>query len=159
MRTPFRTRTQKISTSLSASILLMLLCSIKAQDVPAGPQTQVRRKPDSCAPLVIQGRITAIHGAVVTVKTPDAYPGGPGVHAQFVIGGPTFKADISRARILLADGRGIDSLPLAVGDHVLMLLSGPDSGSPNPNIPGNISQTYFATTIERIVQDDKMITH
>ena len=135
-----RTRSQRICTLLAASMLLMLLCSVKAQDVPTGSPTQAHRKSDSCAPLVIQGRITAMYGSVAIVKAPDAYPGGPGIHAQFVIAGPTFKADTSRARILLPDGRRADTLPLAVGDHVLMVLSEPDSGSPGPNIPGNVSQ-------------------
>ena len=59
----------------------------------------------------------------MTVKTPDGYPGGPGVHAQFVTAGPTFRVDVSRARVLLPDGKQADELPLAVGDRVLMVLS------------------------------------
>ena len=55
-----------------------------------------------------------------TVKTPDGYPGGPGMHAQFVTAGPAFTVDISHARVLLPDGRQTDKRPLAVGDRVLM---------------------------------------
>jgi hypothetical protein len=90
------------------------------------------------------------------VKTPDGYPGGPGIHAQFVIAGPTFKVDISRARVLLPDGKQADKLPLAVGDHVLAVLSGE---SPVPGSPPNVNRTYFASIIERVVQSDKIITH
>jgi len=154
-----RTRTRKANALLAASMLLMVLCSVKAQGVPAGSQNQAPPKPVSSTPLVIQGRITTIHGALVTVKTPDAYPGGPGIHPQFVIGGPAFQVDISRARVLLPDGSRADTQPLAVGDRVLMVLSGPASGPPEPSHPGNINQTYFASTIERIVVGDKIITH
>ncbi len=99
--------------------------------------------------LVIQGRITAIKGALVTVKTPDGYPGGgPGGHALFVKAGPTYKVEVSGARILLADGKQADKQPLAVGDRVLMVLSEPD-----------VNQTYVASLIERIVEGDKMTSH
>ena len=102
-------------------------------------------------PIVIQGRITAIQDELVTVKTPDGYPGGgPGVHAQFVTAGPAFKVDISRARVLLPDGKQPDKLPLAIGDRVLIVLSGPTSG---------VDQSYSASIIERLVQGDKVATH
>lgn len=116
-------------------------------------------QPGSSESLVIQGGITDIQGDLVTVKTPNGYPGRTGGHAQFVTAGPTFKVDVSRARVLLPDGKQADKVPLAVGDRVLMVLSGPTSGSPAPVNPGNISQTYFASVIERIVQSDKMTTH
>jgi hypothetical protein len=156
---PIRTRTRQLSTALAASMLLMFLGGLKAQEVPAGSQTPARRESDSHVPLVIQGRITAIHDTLVIVKTPDGYPGGSGVHAQFVMAGPTFKADISNARILLPDGRGVDSRPLAVGDRVLMVLSAPDSKPLAPSVAGNVNQTYFATIVERIAVGDKAITH
>jgi hypothetical protein len=154
-----RRRSRKIYAPLAASLLLMVLGSVKGREVPANSQTQVYRQPVSSDPLVIQGRITTIQGALVTVKTPDGYPGGPGIHAQFVTAGPTFKADVSRARVLLPDGKQADTLPLAVGDRVLMVLSRPDSGSPAPASPANVNQTYFASTIERIVLSDKIVTH
>jgi hypothetical protein len=39
---------------------------------------------------------------------------------------------------------------------VLMVLTGPDSGSAEP---GNGSPTYSASIVERVVQGDKIITH
>lgn len=105
---------------------------------------------------VIQGRITEIQGSLVTVKTPDGYPGGPGVHAQFVTAGPTFRIDVSGARLLLPDGRRADKVPLAVGDHVVAVLTGPNSGSP---LPGSASQTYSASIVERVIKGDKIVTH
>jgi hypothetical protein len=153
-------RSRKIYGPLAASILLMVIGSVKGRDVRADSQTQVSRQPVSSDPLVIQGRITAIQGALVTVKVPDGYPGGPGIHAQVVIAGPTFKVDVSRARVLLPDGKQADTQPLAVGDRVLMVLTGPDSESPAPSSrPGNVDRTYSASTIERIVYSDKITTH
>lgn len=155
-----RTRTREANALLAASMLLMALCSVEVQGVSAGSQNQAHQKPESTVPLVIQGRITAIDGALVTVKTPDGYPGGgPGIHAQFVSRGPTFNVDVSRARVLLPDGKGIDSLPLAVGDRVLMVLSALGSKPLAPNVPANVNQTYFASIVERIVVGDKVITH
>jgi hypothetical protein len=142
---------------VATSMLLTVLGSVKGQEVPAS-ETRVHRQPVSSDPLVIQGRITTMQGALVTVKTPDGYPGGPGIHAQFVIAGPTFKVDVSRARVLLPDGKQPDKLPLAVGDHVLMVLGEP-SERPEPSSPGNINRTYFASIIERIAATDKIITH
>jgi hypothetical protein len=154
-----RRRSRKIYPLLAAAMFLTALGSVKGRAVQADSQTQVQREPASSEPLVIQGRITGIQGALVTVKTPDGYPGGPGVHAQFVIAGPTFKVDVSRARVLLPDGKQPDKLPLAVGDRVLMVLSRPDSESAVPGSPPNVSQTYFASIIERIALSDKIITH
>jgi len=154
-----RRRSRRIYASLAASMLLMGLGSVNGREVPADSQTQVYRQPVSSDPLVIQGRITAIQGPLVTVKTPDGYPGGPGMHAQFVTAGPTFRVDVSRARVLLPDGKQADELPLAVGDRVLMVLREPGSGSPEPSSPGNIIRTYFASIIERIADSDKIITH
>jgi hypothetical protein len=129
-------------------MLLTTLCGVMGREVRADSQT-----------LVIQGRITGIQGALVTVKTPDGFPGGPGGHAQFVIAGPSFRADVSRARVLSPDGEHADKLPLAVGDRVLMVLSGPDSGPPAPGSPHNVNQTYVASIIERMAQSDTIITH
>jgi hypothetical protein len=109
--------------------------------------------------LVIQGRITAIENTLVTLKTPNGFPGGPGPHAQFVTAGPDFKVDISHARVLLPDGKQSDKLPLAVGDQVLMVLTGPDSQSPAPAGSSALTHTYFASVIERIAPSDKVITH
>lgn len=119
-------------------------------------QVQVEQQPTASAPLVIQGRITEIQGSLVTLKTPDGYPGGAGVHAQFVTAGPTFRVDISGARLLLPDGRQADKLPLAVGDQVLAVLTGPDSAS---TLAGGAGHTYFASIVERVIKGDKVVTH
>jgi hypothetical protein len=164
-----RGRSPKIYAALAAGMLLMLIGmvigGVNGREVRADSQTQVSRQPVSrqpvsSDPLVIQGRITAIQGALVTVKLPDGYPGGPGIHAQVVTAGPTFKVDVSHARVLLPDGKEADTQPLAVGDRVLMVLRGPDSEGPGPlGKLANLDRTYFASTIERIVYNDKIVTH
>jgi len=148
-------RSREIYVLLGATMLFTALYSVMGRAVRADSQNQVDRQPASPEPLVIQGRITGIQGAVVTVKTPDGYPGGPGGHAQFVIAGPTFRVDVSRARVLLPDGKETDKLPLAVGDRVLMVLTVPVR-SPEPSI---VSRTYSASIVERVVQGDKITTH
>jgi hypothetical protein len=155
-------RNPKIYAPLAASVLLMLIGGGKSREVRADSQTQVSRRSVSSDSLVtvIQGRITAIQGALVTVKVPDGYPGGPGIHAQVVTAGPTLKVDVSHARVLLPDGKQPDTQPLAVGDRVLMVLRGPDSEGPAPlGKLANLDRTYFASTIERIVYNDKIVTH
>jgi hypothetical protein len=154
-----RSHSRKTYPLLAAIMLLTVLGSVKGREVRADSQIQMERQPASSESFVIQGRVTAIQGAVVTVKTPDDYPGGPGVHAQFVIAGPAFRVDISRARVLLPDGKQADRLPLGVGDRVLMVLSGPDSESSAPGGTQKVSQIYFASIIERIAPSDKIITH
>jgi hypothetical protein len=149
-------RSREIYVLLGATMLFTALYSVAGLAVRADSQNQVDRQPASPEPLVIQGRITGIQGGVVTVKTPDGYPGGPGGHAQFVIAGPTFRVDVSRARVLLPDGKQTDKLPLAVGDRVLMVLTVPESRSPEP---GTVSRTYSATIVERVLQGDKITTH
>ena len=155
-----RRRSPKIYAALAASVLLMLIGGVKSREVRADSQTQLSRQSVPSDPLVIQCRITAIQGALVTVKVPDGYPGGPGIHAQVVTAGPTFKVDVSHARVLLPDGKEADTQPLAVGDRVLMVLRGPDSEGPAPlGKLANLDRTYFASTIERIVYNDKIVTH
>ena len=154
-----RSCSRKIYRTLAASMLLMIIGSVKTREVRAD-QTQMNRQAVASEPLVIQGRITAIQGALVTLKAPDGYPGGPGVHAQVVTAGPTFKVDVSHARVLLPDGKQADRQPLAVGDRVLMVVRGPDSESPAPlGRLANVDRTYFASIIERIVSSDKTTTH
>jgi hypothetical protein len=154
-----RKRSRKIYALLAAAMLLTALGSVKGHEFQADSQTQVHRQAPSAEPFVIQGRITGIQGTVVTVKTPDGYPGGPGGHPQFVIAGPSFKVDVSRARILFPDGKQADKLPLGVGDRVLMVLRAADSESPSNSGPQDVNQTYSASIIERIVQRDTMVTH
>lgn len=147
-----RTQRPKISALLAATILLFAHRSAAGLGAQANLQLQVERQSSS---LVIQGRITKIQGDLVTVKTPDGYPGGPGVHAQFVTAGRTFSVDVSRARILLPDGSQVDKVPLAVGDRVLVVLTG-EGYAP---APGNINHTYSAAIVERLALSDKIVTH
>jgi hypothetical protein len=150
------TYSPKISEVLVATVLLTALFSTACGGARAS-QLRGERHPTSSVPVVIQGRITEIQGSLVTVKTPDGYPGGgPGGHAQFVTAGPIFRVDVSSASLLLPDGRQADKVPLAVGDHVLAVLTGPDSGSP---LPGSASHTYFASIVERVIKGDKIVTH
>ena len=150
-------RSLKISLLWGAIILLLtVLDSVTGREVRVGSQNQAERQPASSESLVIQGRITGIQGTLVTVKLPNGYPGGEGVHAQFVTAGSIFRVDVARARVLLPDGRQTDKLPLAVGDHVLMVLTKADSRSAEP---GSITPTYSASVVERVVQGDKFITH
>ena len=158
-RAILRGSNRTICAALAASMVVVAIGSVKGQEPRADSQTQLHRRPASSEPLVIQGRITAIQGTLLTVKTPDGYPGGPGIHAQVVVGGPTFKVDVSRARVLLPDGRQTDTQPLAIGDRVLMVLSRTESESTAPLSPANVRQTYFASTIEHIECSGKIITH
>jgi hypothetical protein len=99
---------------------------------------------------VIQGRITAIDGSVVTVKCPDGFPGGPGIHAQFVMRGPEFRVDIAASRILHPDGKEDDKQPLAVGERVVAVL----------NVPGEASGGVLAAAVvERVSTSDRVTTH
>jgi hypothetical protein len=147
------------STCTTACLFLMLVGGGKGSEIPADPQTDAHQPSAPSEPLVIQGRITTIQGTLVTVKTPNGYPGGLGIHAQIVIAGPTFKVDVSRARVLLPDGKQADTRPLAVGDRLLVVLNRPGPESPASGSPGSANQTYVASTIERIAYSDKIITH
>jgi hypothetical protein len=101
---------------------------------------------------VIQGRITAIDGSRVTVKTPDGYPGGPGVHAQFVTAGPVIEADTAGGQILQPDGRRPDARPLLVGERVLMVLGPADEAAAG-------SGMGHAVIVERLAAGDKIVSH
>jgi hypothetical protein len=138
---------------LGAIMLLAPLSSMTGREVRT---EQVNQQPASFKTLVIQGRITGIEGTLVTVKVPNGYPGGGGGHPQFVTAGPVFRVDVSHARVLLPDGKQVDKLPLAVGDRVLMVLTGTDAGSKEP---GSVSPIYSASIVERVVQGDRIVTH
>lgn len=137
-------------------MLLTTLCSVTGRGVRANSKTQSDEQPASSQTLVIQGRITGIQGTLVTVKVPNGFPAEKGGHAQFVTVGPIFTVEVSHARVVLPDGKQMDKVPLAVGDHVLMVLTGAHSGSPEPN---SVSPTYSASVVERVVPGDKIITH
>jgi len=151
-----RSRGRNICAWQLATALVIVVGSMKGPAVRAGSQDQSLSEPALSEPLVIQGRITAIEGALVTVKTPDAYPGARGGHAQYVAAGPAFRVDVSRARVLLPDGRRADKAPLAVGDRVVVVLTGPDLSPPGP---GAVNQTYSASIVEHLTQSDKIVTH
>jgi hypothetical protein len=150
---------RQIWALLAATVFLMVLGSTETRGARVDSQPQVEPQRAPSEQLVVQGRITRIDGHFATLKTPDGYPGGPGGHAQFVTAGPTFKVDVSHARVLLPDGKRVDKLPLAVGDRVIMVLSGKDVGPPGVASPPNAPSTYFASVIERVVQSDRIITH
>jgi hypothetical protein len=144
-------RNATIFVLLMLSMLTMAWGGGEAREIPTAASSQ----PGCPECLVIQGRITAIEGAFVTVKTPDGFPGGPGVHAQFVKAGPTMRADVSHAQVLLPDGTQPDTRPLAVGDRVLMVLNGP----PAAVAPDAAAHVYRACVLERVVESDKIVTH
>ncbi len=102
----------------------------------------------------------AVDGNTVTIKPPDAYPGGEGgVHAHFVVTGLPMRVDISHARTLFADGKQEDKRAFAVGEQVVVLLTSPRSGPPSPGTIANPNQVSAASVIERIETGDKMVTH
>lgn len=149
------TAERRYATILALLMLFTLTTALgggEARGIPTGDRPSSQPCSES---LVIQGRITVIEGAFVTVKTPDGYPGGPGVHAQFVKAGPTVRTDVSHARILLPDGRQPDTRPLGVDDRVVMVLNGP-AGPGTPNAPAHI---YVACVVERVAESDKIVTH
>lgn len=104
---------------------------------------------------VIQGRITAMDGSALTVKTPDGYPGGgPGMHAQFVTRGPEFRVDISASRVLQPDGQQEDKQPLAVNERVVVVLNQAAATAAEGGNP-----TYAAVVVERVSTSDRVVTH
>ncbi len=148
-----RSRRGQLLGLLAAGMVTALAASpgdrADAQEKPAGAPA------DDCSGLrVIQGRITAIDGSVLTVKTPDGYPGGPGIHAQFVMRGPEFRVDISASRVLQPDGRQDDRQPLAVGERVVVAFQEPSAASAE-----TVSAARAAAIVERVSTSDRVITH
>jgi hypothetical protein len=135
---------------LARITIALVLSGVAGQHRPAAAQTEGPQKNDS-TPLVIQGRIIAIQGNLLTLKTPDVYPGGKGLRPQWVMSGPRFKIDVSHAKVFLADGRRIDKRPLAVGDRVLVVLKIPKEESSGPSA---LEQIYSASVVERLVVAD-----
>jgi hypothetical protein len=133
-------------------LALAMVAAVAGREGGAEAQSDNAGAPaGDCSGLrVIQGRITAIDGSVVTVKTPDGFPGGPGIHAQFVMRGPEFRVDISACRILHPDGKEDDKQPLAVGERVVAVLlqAGATSGG-----------TVAAAIVERVSTSDRVTTH
>lgn len=148
----------RIAVLLTVTLLVTSLGTTQDRGKHGNSEPNRNRKSDAPEVTVVQGRVAAIEGALITVKMPDDYPGGPGGHAQFVTAGPTYRVDISRARFLLPDGKREDKKPLAVGDRVLLVLTGPVSIQP---VPGNLNvgPPYLASVVERVVQSDTIATH
>ncbi len=138
-------------------LLLTTPGAVSDRGLRAEPGGEMQKQSDAFPFRVIQGRITEVNGDRVTVKTPDGFPGGPGIHAQFVTSGPRFEVDTSGSRFLLADGKQIDRQPLAAGDRVVMVLSEPEAVAPAAS--GGEGQSYRAVIIERVVTGDRMVTH
>ena len=95
-----------------------------------------------------------IEGTIIKVKTPNSNP--EGANSMYVVAGPIFKADISKARVVLPDGKKGDNQPLLVGERVLMLLSGPDVPALLPGAPDSAFHIYSASIIERLAPTDMM---
>lgn len=147
--------------SMGLVLLLASVCVAFAQRVPAAPK-QAKTTSEQCVPLVIQGRITAVSGNVITLKTPDDYPGTGGIHSQAVGLGPTYRADVSHGHVLLPDGRRPDTRPLAVGEYVLVVLkigSSSPSAAPSFGRQGTTEQMYSAMIIERLAGAERFIGH
>jgi hypothetical protein len=104
----------KSSTILAGAIVL---AGTVVLPLTAISQTVVPVAVTETAPLlVIQGKITAITGSLVTVKTPDTRT-SPAV----IIAGPTFSVDISSATFQLASGKTLTPPPiLVVGNSVIV---------------------------------------
>jgi hypothetical protein len=86
--------------------------------------------PAPVAPLLlIQGKVTAVQGTLLTVKTPDTRT-SPAV----IIAGPTFNVDISGATFQTASGKAMTPQPiLVIGDSVV--VAGPAGVSPALAVP------------------------
>lgn len=147
---------RRICWAQAAILLFAVPGSVRSNAFPAQSEAPVQGS-NSSAVRVIQGRITEIDGDHVTVKTPDGYPGGPGIHAHFVTAGPLFEVDIGHSRILLADGKQTDAQPLQIGDRVVMLLREQESGA--SAAPPGSKPFYHALIVERTVMSDSIVTH
>lgn len=149
---------RRICWAQAAVLLFAVPGSVHSNALPAQSEAPVQGS-NSSAVRLIQGRITEIDGDHVTVKTPDGYPGGPGIHAHFVTAGPLFDVDIGHSRILLADGKQTDAQPLQIGDRVAMLLREPEPESGASAAPPGNKPLYHALIVERTVMSDRIVTH
>lgn len=99
----------------------------------------------SVPPMVIQGRVMAIHGTTITVRTPAQRPpcGAGQICPMYVIAGTTFVVDSSTATHEAANGRSIHDR-LAVGAQVVVV--GTTTGSSVKGV-----HRLRASVVERIV--------
>ncbi len=104
-------------------------------------------------PMLIQGRVVAIDGDRVTVKTPDHGPGlnhGPGIHSMLIALGKTYTVDVSTATFETWDGTRTPKFKPVVGDSVIVMLK--SSASPQSGVAGAASPvTFSAVVIETAV--------
>ena len=101
-------------------------------------------------PLLIQGRITAVDGDVVAVKTPDHGPGlshGPGIHSMLIALGKTYSVNIATAAFEAWDGTTMPGIKLKVGDSVVMMLK-PSIDPAALLTDKSVPNTYVASLIE-----------
>lgn len=134
------------SSSLLAGAMLVAgsvvpLTTLAQSDVVNVPVT------DTAPLLVIQGKVTAIRGTVVTVKTPDTRT-SPAV----IIAGPTFSVDISGATFQSASGKSITPPPaLVVGDAVA--IAGRQGATPASAVPtpAGPNKLIIAEVVAKIV--------
>lgn len=98
--------------------------------------------------LVIQGKVIAIRGTVVTVKTPNIQT-SPAV----IIAGPAFSVDISKATFQSASGKSIEPTPtLIIGDSIIVAGTKgetPVSAIPTPAGPNKL---ILAEVVAKIVE-------
>lgn len=136
--------------SKSSSVLAgaMLVAGSIALPITAIAQSVVNPPLTDLAPLLlIQGKVTAITGTIVTVKTPNTRT-SPAV----IIAGPTFTVDISDAIFQSTSGKSITPPPtLVVGDAVA--IAGRQGTTPATAIPtpAGPNKLIIAEVVAKIV--------
>lgn len=142
-RNSFLTRTLLLWCTGLAGIGMMVGATLQ---VNAAPEAGGRAE---AAPLLIQGRVTEVNGALVMVRTPNHGPGlNPPrgrVHSMAIMAGRIYKVDTAGAVFQGPEGLPSNGEKLAVGDRVVMILQGPLPKQPNEAIP------YHAQVIEHTV--------
>lgn len=124
-----------------AGTVVLPLTTFAQSDVVNPPVT------DTAPLLLIQGKVTAIRGSVVTVKTPNTR-----TSAAVIIAGPSFSVDISNATFQSASGKSITPEPtLVVGDAVA--VAGRQGATPVAAIPtpAGPNKLIIAEVVARIV--------
>lgn len=97
--------------------------------------------------LVIQGKVIAIRGTIVTVKTPNIQ-----ASPALIIAGPAFSVDISKATFQSASGKLITPTPtLIIGDSII--VAGTKGETPVPAIPtpAGSNKLILAEVVAKIV--------
>ncbi|MEO8892561.1 MAG: hypothetical protein ABI417_13675 [Coleofasciculaceae cyanobacterium] len=97
--------------------------------------------------LVIQGKVIAIRGTIVTVKTPNIQ-----ASPTLIIAGPAFSVDISKATFQSASGKLITPTPtLIIGDSII--VAGTKGETPVAAIPtpAGPNKLILAEVVAKIV--------